>query len=249
MFWQRGGFLRPGKSWLVEAVQEKLQEEIMAVKFQKGKRASAVSVIGGADGPTSIFIAGKFRKPGLVERLRQRRYRKKKARAEASITAGTHTLDEVIQYLEEKYHAVKISEEKISYREQYHCLRESLILRWCPKLLGDAAKIDELNRTDKASLERFLKQTELRSEAAKAVTEEQFPMDFCLYKVSIPEAGRIEVMIEKKWGVLTCSYTGKAKKRLIEICRDVYLYYGVSKEDIQNKTERYQSLVMVLIME
>ena len=215
----------------------KRKESVRSIRYRRCRR------------PDKYIYRRKVQEAGPCGTAQAEAVSEKKARAEASVAAGTHTLDEVIQYLEEKYHAVKISEEKISYREQYHCLRESLILRWCPKLLGDAAKIDELDRTDKASLERFLKQTELRSEAAKAVTEEQFPMDFCLYKVAIPEAGRIEVMIEKKWGVLTCSYTGKAKKRLIEICRDVYLYYGVSKEDIQNKTERYQSLVMVLIME
>lgn len=218
----------------------------MKIKFQRGKRASAVSIIGGADGPTSIFIAGKLKKPNPVEWFKRKRYRRKRKKAEASVTAGTHTLDEVIQYVKEKYHATELSDERFSYREQYKCLKESLIERWHPELLGDAAKVEELKRTDKASIERVMKQIKLRSEAAEAVTEEQFPMDFHLYRVAVPEEGDIEVMIEKNWNVLTCSYTGKKEKmkHLKEICRDVYLYYGVSKEDIQNKTERYQALVM-----
>lgn len=218
----------------------------MNIRIQRGRRASAVSIIGGADGPTSIFIAGKSKKPGLAEQFRRKRYQRRRAKAEASVTAGTHTLDEVMRYLEEVYHAVELSDEKFSYREQYKCLRESLIVRWNPELLGDAGKIDDLDGTDKDSIEKFMKQTELRSKAAEAVPDEQFPLDFHLYKAVIPEAGDIEVVIEKKWDVLTCSYTGKNRKLMEEICKDVYLYYGVSKEDIQNKTERYQALITVL---
>lgn len=33
------------------------------------------------------------------------------------------------------------------------------------------------------------------------------------------------------------------KERLILIARDLYSYYGVTEEDIRNKTKRYSSLV------
>ncbi len=223
----------------------------MSIKFQRGKRASAVSIIGGADGPTSIFIAGKSKKPNLAEGLRRRRARRKRAKAEASVTAGAHTLDEVIQYLKEKYHAIEVSDKRYSYKEQYKCLRESLIVRWRPELLGEASGIEDLKSVDPASVKRVMRQIELRSKAAEAVPDEQFPMDFHLYQVMIPEAGEIEFMIEKRWGVLTYSYTGKKGrvKRLEEIGREVHLYYGVSEEDIRDKTERYESLITVLSME
>ena len=54
--------------------------------------------------------------------------------------------------------------------------------------------------------------------------------------------------MERTWGIISCSYSGKKKemKRLKAINKDVYLYYGVTEEDIRNKTERYQELVTVL---
>ncbi len=124
-------------------------------------------------------------------------------------------------------------------------------MRWHPELLGEAAGIEELKSVDPASVKRVMRQIELRSKAAEAVPDEQFPMDFHLYQVMIPEAGEIEFMIEKRWGVLTYSYTGKKGrvKRLEEIGREVHLYYGVSEEDIRDKTERYESLITVLSME
>lgn len=73
------------------------------------KSSHRVSIIGGADGPTSVFIAGK------------------------TITANAHTLEEVIQYLQDNYGAVEVSKELRSYQEQYKSIKESLILQHKPK--------------------------------------------------------------------------------------------------------------------
>ena len=40
--------------------------------------------------------------------------------------------------------------------------------------------------------------------------------------------------------------TGRSKKKMKKIMQELYLYYGVSGEDIRNKTERYMSLLAVL---
>ena len=48
----------------------------------KGKSKSGVSIIGGADGPTSIFIAGRAQKRPLKVRIRSILYRFKRKRAE-----------------------------------------------------------------------------------------------------------------------------------------------------------------------
>ena len=45
-----------------------------------GKSARSVSIIGGADGPTSIFIAGKSGKINILECLKRYCYRKRKVK-------------------------------------------------------------------------------------------------------------------------------------------------------------------------
>lgn len=221
-------------------------------RSMKGKRAKAVSIIGGADGPTSVFITGKSKKTSFAEGMRQKRYWKKRARVEASIMAGARTLEEVIRYLKEAYGAVEMSKEAFSYVEQRKCLKESLILRYRPQLLREAAIIPDLEAVDEESFREWKRQFEFRSEAAEAVSEEQFPMDFHLYKVSacagLSGQGQIEFSIELNWNVLQCSFSGQKEdmEKLRNISKDVYSYYGVSREDIQNKTERYQSLVTIL---
>jgi len=73
-------------------------------------------------------------------------------------------------------------------------------------------------------------------------------MDFLLYEVQVPDVGRIKFGIDTMWDVCGSSYSGSKKgmKQLEKISKDVYLYYGVSAEDIRDKTKRYSVLLTVL---
>ena len=73
--------------------------------------ADAIAVIGGTDGPTSIFIAGG--KQNLKVRIKNYLYKNKRKRIEKKIFAGTHTLEEVLQYAENTYSA-KLSDYKVN---------------------------------------------------------------------------------------------------------------------------------------
>jgi hypothetical protein len=64
----------------------------------KAKSKSGVSIIGGADGPTSIFIAGRTQKKPLKVRIRNIIYRFRRKIVEKKAVAGEHTLDELVQY-------------------------------------------------------------------------------------------------------------------------------------------------------
>ena len=60
-------------------------------------------------------------------------------------------------------------------------------------------------------------------------------------------------MIESRWEKFGVSYNAnsgdkKLKKQLKNMYQEIYLYYGVSEEDIKNRSERYSSLVMALSM-
>ena len=64
-----------------------------------GKGAGGVSIIDGADGPTSIFIAGKGGKIKLTTRIRNYFYKIKRDRIKRQITANPHTLEEVVEWM------------------------------------------------------------------------------------------------------------------------------------------------------
>ena len=101
----------------------------------KNKRKSSVSIIGGADGPTSIFIAGKSDKRPLKVRIKNAIYKCKRKRVEKRIVAGSHTLNEVVEYAKNRYGLVEMNTDKRQYREQRDCLKASLVIQHKPELL------------------------------------------------------------------------------------------------------------------
>lgn len=73
------------------------------------KSSEAMSIIGGADGPTSVFIAGKSGKKPLKARVKGFFYKHKRKRVEKWIVPGAHTLEEVVVYAKEKYRAAEMT--------------------------------------------------------------------------------------------------------------------------------------------
>ena len=233
-----------------------------------GKRAEGVSIIGGADGPTSIFLVGNRGKKKLKNRIRSFWYERKRERAKKKIVANPHTLKEVARFLKQRYGAVELSKDSRIYREQERSLKEALICRYHPELLGELANIEAplkkiYKRKEKASskqkshereifekkaLEEFWKKLEQRSQRAEEIPADVFPIDYHLYEIRIPGGGRVQTGIETIWKSLEVSWSGnkKCRKKLNRISRSIYWYYGVSEEDIQKKTERYGSLVTAL---
>ncbi len=72
-------------------------------------------------------------------------------------------------------------------------------------------------------------------------------MDCHLYEIRIDD-DYLEVEVDYNRNILEISYSGSkaVMKRFKEISRDLYSYYGVTEEDIKNKTARYSSLVTEL---
>lgn len=216
------------------------------------KSKTSASVISGSDGPTSIFIGGKEEKTGLIERIKRKRYQKQREKTEKTIVAEPHTLEEVIQYMKENYGAEEVSKDFYGYTEQWQALKESLIIQHKPELLGEWQEISKPESLDEQAIENFFKKIEQRSEKAKSVPDELMPIDYHIYIMHIEKLGEIQVEIEKHWEILSAGYQGKTKKemkKLAEIVKDIYLYYGVSKEDIDNRSERFKSLVTTLTLD
>lgn len=212
------------------------------------KKSSAVSVIAGEDGPISVWIAGKSsHREGFRERLRRKRFQKRRERAEASVTASTHTIDEVILYMKEKYGARELDAAGHGVREQRKCCREALILKYAPELLGELAVIETPADMNEENLKAFWEKIQERSRRADDVPEDAFPIDHHVYEIR-REGGSLQVEAERRYGLLAGSFSGSRKemRRLTGICRDIYSYYGVTQEDIDGRSERYRALVLML---
>jgi len=213
----------------------------------KEKSASAVSIIGGADGPTSVFLAGRTGKRPLKIRIRNILYKCKRKQIAKKIVPGAHSLEEVVSYAKNKYSAVEIDTTQHNYIEQRKSLKESLIITHKPDLLGDMNNVPKPINYTEESIREFYKQLESRRKMISQIPDAEMPMDFHIYKITIDD-GRMEMEIDYIWDIFGISYSGSKKvmKELRKIACDLYLYYGVTKEDIENNTKRYSALLTTL---
>lgn len=184
------------------------------------KSVRNVSIIGGADGPTSIFIAGRTGKRPFKVRVKNWIYRQRRKSIARRIRPNPHSLKQVAAFMKKEYGAAEMSRERRQYQEEKAGMREGLMM---------------------------FRQIEQRSEAVSRIPEEQFPMDFHIYEILI-DGGRMEIDMDYRWDVLGISYSGnkKAMRQLKAMGRRIHLYYGVTKEDIQEESKRYSSLLTAL---
>lgn len=154
------------------------------------KSKTSVSIIGGADGPTSVYIAGRTGKKPIKAKIWNYIYKFRRNKAEKQIVAGAHTLEEVVAYAIDTYHAVEV---------------------------------------DKEPYDGFV--------------------DFRVYEMNVDD-GCLEMELDYIAKIFGVSYSGNKRvmKQLKKIAQDLYLYYGVTEEDIKNKSERYSSLLAILSM-
>lgn len=213
-----------------------------------GKNVVASTVISGADGPTSVFIVGKGGKRKLSQRIRSAMYEKKRKWIAKKIVAKPHTLNEVVEYIRDKYNAVEVSNESRSFFEERNSLKSSLILKYKPELLGDMREIERPEEYNEETMMAFMQQVELQIKRAEAIPDEVFPIDFHIYEIRFSDNVRVQISVENVWEILSVSYSGdkKMKGKMSQISKDIYLYRGVTEEDIQSKSERYSGLLTTL---
>lgn len=214
------------------------------------KGAAEYSIIGGADGPTSIFIAGKTdNKEKKLERERKLEKLKK------TIPADPHTLDELEEYLVKTYQGERLSEEQEETVHEKEAMRQTLILTKRPELLStpEPSPIDQ--KASKKEQMAFIEQIQKRFEEAEKISEEEFPIDFRVYRIYLNGGAEqahnssLDVQIEKNYEILQVSmqYQGKEEEeKLKNIIKDIYRYYGVSEEDKEKGSERFLMLATIL---
>lgn len=206
-----------------------------------------VSIIGGADGPTSIFIAGRTGKRPLKVRIKNWIYCQRRRRIAGRIRPNPHTLKQVTAFMKMEYGATEVSKESRQYQDMKASLREGLIIQNRPELLEGLEEIKRPAEYTKEAMEEMFLQIKRRSEAIAGIPDDRFTMDFHVYEIII-EGGRMEIEIDYQWDILGISYSGnkKAMKELKKMGRRLYVFYGVTQDDMEMESKRYSSLLTAL---
>ena len=94
------------------------------------KRVSATTIIGGSDGPTSIFLVGnKGGKLSLRQKFERECYEVRKKRVRKSIKADAHTMDEVSEYIVNELGYIEVDKSEFRYKEEYREMRASFLMQ------------------------------------------------------------------------------------------------------------------------
>lgn len=203
----------------------------------------------GSDGPTAVFVAGrKSGKVSLKQRIRRYVYGIRTAQVERRLKVGAHTLNQVCGYLVNELGYRELEKDHPDYQEEYEEMRASMILQYKPELLEDPAAMEDLTAHTQEAVNEYLERMKLRRESAKKIPAEVFDIDF--HKFVKEEGGNeSHFMVETTHHYIgggASGNTGTVKKYQREF-KQVYRYYGVTQEDMDNKTERYKEVVRMLV--
>lgn len=122
-----------------------------------------------------------------------------------------------------------------------------MILQHKPEVLGEMKDIPKPDVSNEESVREYFCKIKTRSEMIAEMPDNVIPMNFHLYEIRISDDS-LEMEIDYIWNIFGISYSGNKKvmKQFEKISKDLYIYYGVSEDDIKKKTERYLSLVTAL---
>lgn len=213
------------------------------------KSASAVSVIGGADGPTSVFLLKKNTKPTLRQKIQRTKNKIKQFCVGKTLSCESHSLDEVMEYIVNRYGFIEIDKDVEEVTEEYQQMRASFIIQYAPELLEESTAYPKLKSESPEDVEVYIRKSEERMQRAMEIPSAEFDIDFHKFKKSFDDINdNIHIVIEKKYAYIGGGAGGNKKviKRFQKIYKDVYRYYGVTKEDKINKSERYKDVVRTL---
>lgn len=210
------------------------------------KSASAVSIIGGSDGPTSVFILKRNAKLTLRQKMHRTKNKIKRFYVKKTLSCDNHSMDEVMEYLVNKYGFVEVNHDA---GEVYQQMRASYILQYAPQLLGEYAAAPRLKSESPEDVESYIRQNEDRMQKAMEISTTEFDIDLHEFQKTFDGINdNMNIVIEKKYAYIGGGASGKKRtmRKFRQIYKDVYRYYGITKEDKIRKTERYEDVVRIL---
>ena len=122
-----------------------------------------------------------------------------------------------------------------------------------PELLGEYKEMPKPKGRDEESMKRFMESVEeyvdKQQKGAEAVPKGRFDIELCIL-LKRKKAFESTLILERRYGYISCSGSGdkRTMKEYSKINRDIWRYYGVSQQDIDQKTKRYEDLLRELAM-
>ena len=207
----------------------------------------STGIIRGADGPTAVSVIKRNSKLTLKQRIGRLKYKLKRAYVEAAIKAKGHSIDEVMEYIVNVHGFAEIVNDEV--HQEYEELRASFILQYAPELLGEYATMPKLKSESKEDIQAHIKQFQIRQQMAREIPATEFDIDFHKFQIPFDDINdNMYITVEKRFAYIGGGASGNKKemRKFQRIFRDVHRYYGVTREDIEKKSKRYEQVVRAL---
>lgn len=207
----------------------------------------STGIIRGADGPTAVSVIKRNSKLTLKQKIGRLKYNVKRAYVEATIKAKGHSIDEVMDYIVNVHGFSEIVNDEV--HQEYEELRASFILQYAPELLGEYATMPKLKSDSKEDIQAHIKQFQVRQQMAMEIPATEFDIDFHKFQIASDDINdNMYITIEKRFAYIGGGASGNKKemRKFQRIFRDVHKYYGVTSEDIEIKSKRYEQVVRAL---
>ena len=207
----------------------------------------STGIIRGADGPTAVSVIKRNSKLTLKQKIGRLKYKVKRAYVEATIKAKGHSIDEVMDYIVNVHGFAEIVNDEV--HQEYEELRASFILQYAPELLGEYATMPKLKSESKEDIQAHIKQFQIRQQMAREIPATEFDIDFHKFQIPSDDINdNMYITVEKRFAYIGGGASGSKKemRKFQRIFRDVHRYYGVTSEDIEKKSKRYEQVVRAL---
>ena len=142
---------------------------------------------------------------------------------------------------------VELDNDKVRF--EHDEMRASFIMQYAPELLGEYATMPRLKSESKEDIEEHIKQFQVRQQRAMKVPISEFDIDFHKFQISHEDINdNMYIIVEKRFAYIGGGVSGdkKVMRRFYRIFKDVHRYYGVTAEDIKNKSKRYEQVIRAL---
>lgn len=217
--------------------------------MNNNKSTEEITTISGSDGPTSVFLLSKPKKYSFRQRIQKKKYFMRKQWVEKHIGTENHSIMEVCEYIQNQYGFVEVGRDTYAYKEEYVQMRYDFLMRYAPELLGEYAKIPELAGHSQEDINAHLKEIENQQRMAQTIPTTDFDIKLRMFKKEM-ENGIIHITVEENYGHISGGASGSKRvlREYHKVYRNIYKYYGVTAEDIRNRSERYEALIRELSM-
>ena len=222
------------------------------VKKRAGKKgARSISVIGGADGPTSVFVAGKVKSRKNGDKKEQERERMLQEIIDR-IVPGKRSMEEVCAYLMSELGA----EERELEDRRRECMKYNILCRYFLERLPPAPEIE--GKHTRARVEKWADECRSRVERIQASAENlDLDMDLRLFELPLvvkgEKIGCFHVEMEMYTGYLSCDWNYDIGDRNVDqrdireagerLMAGIMRYRGLASEDIENRTPEFWNYI------